>query len=105
MKILVDECLPVDFRLCFPDHEAHSVQYAGLKSKKNGELLKAAELAGYDVLITVDQGLHRQSSARRKLAIILICARTNQMEDLVPFVEAVRSCLKSIRPGDIEQIS
>ena len=27
-----------------------------LKSKKNGELVQAAEVAGYDVLLTVDQG-------------------------------------------------
>ena len=30
---------------------------AGLKGKKNGELLQAAEGAGYQVLLTVDQGI------------------------------------------------
>lgn len=54
MKILLDECLPLDFRHSFPG--AHTVQWAGLKGKKNGELLQAAEAAGYDVLLTVDQG-------------------------------------------------
>ena len=53
MKILLDECLPVDFRYSFPCHEAHTVQWAGLKGKKNGELLYAAEVAGFEVLITV----------------------------------------------------
>jgi hypothetical protein len=28
MKILLDECLPVDFRHSFPGHEAHSVEWA-----------------------------------------------------------------------------
>ena len=54
MKILLDECLPLDFRHSFPNHDAHTTQWAGLKSKKNGELLLAAEAAGYDVLLTVD---------------------------------------------------
>jgi hypothetical protein len=57
VKILLDECSPLDFRHSFPNHDAHTVQWAGLKGKKNGELLRAAELAGYDVLLTVDQGL------------------------------------------------
>ena len=56
MKVLLDECLPLDFRHSFSSHETHTAQWAGFKSKKNGELLRAAEAAGYDVLLTVDQG-------------------------------------------------
>jgi hypothetical protein len=49
----------VDFRHSFAGHEAHSVECAGLKGKKNGELLEAAEVGGYRVLLTVDQGVPR----------------------------------------------
>ncbi len=81
MKILLDECLPVDFRHSFPGHDAHSVEWAGLKGKKNGELLQAADSGGYQVLLTVDQGIPRQQTmVGRKLSIILIRSRTNQME-------------------------
>ena len=84
MKILLDECLPVDFRRSFKNYDAHTVQWAGLKGTKNGELLRAAELNGYDVFLTVDQGLpHQQPSAGRKLSIIVINSRTNQLEDLL----------------------
>jgi hypothetical protein len=38
MKVLLDECLPLDFRLSFPGHDVHTAQWAGLKGKKNGEL-------------------------------------------------------------------
>ncbi len=83
MKILLDECLPLDFRHSFPNHDAHTAQWAGLKGRKNGELLRAAEAAAYDVLLTVDHGIpHQQNSADRKLSIILIRSRTNQIEDL-----------------------
>jgi hypothetical protein len=44
MKIRLDECLPLDFKTPVPVH------WAGLKGQKNGELLRAAEVAGYDVL-------------------------------------------------------
>ena len=82
MKILLDECLPADFRRSFPGREAHSVEWAGLKGKKNGELPQAAERGGYQVLLTVDQGIPRQQTiVGRKLSIILIRSRTHQLED------------------------
>jgi len=102
MKILLDECLPLDFRHSFPHHDAHTAQWAGLKSKKNGELLVAAEAAGYEVLLTVDQGIpHQQYSAGRKLSIIVVRSQTNQIEDLLPFVDAILNALKTITPGQI----
>jgi predicted nuclease of predicted toxin-antitoxin system len=105
MKILLDECLPLDFRHGFPTHHAHTTQWAGLKSKKNGELLLAAEVAGYDVLITVDQGIpHQQYSVGRKLSIILVRSRTNQIDDLLPLVDAIIQALDTIQPGQTIEI-
>jgi predicted nuclease of predicted toxin-antitoxin system len=105
MKILLDECLALDVRHSFPNHDAHTAQWAGLKGKANSELLRAAELAGYDVLLTVDQGIPQQQRAGgRKLAIILLRARTNQMEDLLPSVDAIFEALQSIKPGQIVRI-
>jgi predicted nuclease of predicted toxin-antitoxin system len=40
MKILLDECLPLDFRHSFPGHEVHTAEWAGFKGKKNGDLLR-----------------------------------------------------------------
>jgi predicted nuclease of predicted toxin-antitoxin system len=102
MKILLDECLPLDFRHSFPNHDAHTAEWAGFKSTKNGELLLAAEAAGYEVLVTVDQGIPRQHHpAGRKLSIILVRSRTNQVEDLLPLVGAILNALKTIAPGQV----
>jgi predicted nuclease of predicted toxin-antitoxin system len=106
MKILLDECLPLDFRHSFREHDAHSVEWAGLKSKKNGELLRAAELAGYDVLLTVDQSLpYQQNLTGRKICILSIRPRTNQMEDLLPWVDRILEAIKSAKPGDVIRVS
>src|SRR5262249_56373096 len=102
MKILLDECLPVDLRHNFSTHTAHTAEWAGLKGLTNGELLRAAEDAGYEVLLTVDQGIpHQQHLAGRRLGIILVRARTNQLEDLLPALSAVLEALERIRPGEI----
>jgi len=105
VKILLDECLPLDFRHSFPNHDAHTAQWAGLKGHKNGELLRAAEVAGYDVLLTVDQGIpHQIVFAGRKLSIILVRSRTNQIEDLLPLVDAIVRALETTQPGQTVEI-
>jgi predicted nuclease of predicted toxin-antitoxin system len=105
MKILLDECLPVDLRHSFPGHEAHTAQWAGLKGRKNGELLRAAEMAGYEVLLTVDQGIpHQWSSMDRRIALILLRAPTNQLEDLLPAVGAIRQAVDTIQPGQLVSV-
>jgi predicted nuclease of predicted toxin-antitoxin system len=106
MKILLDECLPIDFRHSFSEHESHTVQWTGLKGKKNGELLEAAEVAGYDVLITVDQGIaYQQKISTRKLAIVLVSSRTNQLEDLLPMASTICEALKTVTPGQVVRVS
>ena len=73
--------------------------------ENQGELLLAAETAGYDVLLTVDQGIpYQQHFAHRRLSIILVRSRTNQIEDLLPFVDAIAEALKTIMPGQIVSI-
>ena len=69
------------------------------EGKKNGELLDAAEAAGYDVLLTVDQGMRPQQCGDRKLSIVLIRSRTNQIEDLSPLASGIMKALDSIQPG------
>jgi predicted nuclease of predicted toxin-antitoxin system len=106
VKILLDECLPVDFRHSFPNHQAHTVEWAGLQGKTNGELLLAAAFADYDVLLTVDQGLpHQRASTDRKLSIIVMRSRSNQMEDLLPLVSDILEALETIQRGQIVEIS
>jgi hypothetical protein len=80
--------------------EAHTVERAGFKGKKNGALLEAAEAAGYDVLLTVDQGIpHQQRWAGRRLGIVVLRSSTNQIQDLLPLVGAILLVLDNIRPG------
>ena len=100
MKILLDECLPVDFRHYLSGHEAHSAQWAGFKGKKNDELLRAPELAGYGILLTVDQGIpYQQPTSDRKLALIVIRSQTNQIEHLAPLTAAILKAVESVEAG------
>ncbi len=76
---------------------------AGFKGLKNGQLLQEAEAAGYDVLLTIDQGVpHQQNlSAERRIAVLVVRARTNQLEDLLLEVDAILAALSDVRPGGV----
>lgn len=100
MKILLDECLPVDFRNHLPGHEVHTAEWAGVKGLKNGQLLDRAEEAGYQVLITVDQGVPRQQNlSQRNIAVLIVRARTNQLEDRIPMAAGILTAVGETRPG------
>ncbi len=106
MKILLDECLPLDFRHSFPDEEVHTAQWAGFKGLKNGELLAAAERAGYEVLLTGDNGIgHQQRLSGRNIAIIVVRGDTNRIEDLQRFAGAIRDACRTIQPGTLIEIA
>ena len=66
----------------------------------------SAERDGYDVFLTVDQGIpFQQVVAGRKLSVIVIRSRTNQIEDLVPLVDSIMLAIARIQPGQALQIS
>ena len=64
----------------------------------NGELLKAAEEAGFDVLLTTDENLrHQQHHEGRKLAIVVL---GNSRWSLVRRrLDQIASAINAAKPG------
>jgi hypothetical protein len=72
---------------------------------KNGRLLEAAEAAGFDVLIAVDQNISDQENlSGSKVSILTLCGPTNRLLDLMPLVPTAISALASIGRGDVVRI-
>ena len=93
MRLLIDECLPRALKRLLQEHAWRTVQEMGWSGKKNGELLSLAETE-FDALLTMDQGFeHQQNLSRRRIAILLLVARSNQIEDLAPIVPAALKAL------------
>ena len=62
MRLLFDECVDERLRLLFEGYDCETARFANLAGLKNGRLLDAAEAAGFDVLITVDQNIPDQQN-------------------------------------------
>lgn len=57
MRVLLDECMPRKFKNQLAGHDCATVPEAGFSGKKNGELLKLAEEADFEVFVTLDRGI------------------------------------------------
>ena len=105
MRLLLDECIDERLRLLFSNHECFTARYAGLAGLKNGELLLAAEAAGFDALVTVDQNLpDQQNVSSFRLSVLILCAPTNRLVDLERLVPIALGALDSIEPGQAVKI-
>jgi predicted nuclease of predicted toxin-antitoxin system len=103
MKLLLDEC--VSRKFCFSlsnrGNSCLTVPEAGFAGKTNGELLALAE-ARFDVFVTIDKGFaHQQNLNGRRIAILLIRAKTAQLEDLLPHAQACLDAIARITPGEM----
>ena len=56
-RVLCDENMPHKLRQALAEFDTATVQYMGFGGLKNGELLSAAEVAGFEVLVTGDKTL------------------------------------------------
>lgn len=106
MKVLIDECLPAGLKesLSALGYEADTVRQAGYGAKKNGELLSLIE-GRWDVLITSDRNIqHQQNISRRNISILILCAKSNRISDLLPLMPACARALQSITAGQIVEV-
>lgn len=104
MRLLIDECLPRALKWLLQEHTCRTVQEMGWSGKKNGELLSLAETE-FDALLTMDQGFeHQQNLSRRRIAILLLVGRSNQIEDLAPTVPAALKALGIIGRGQVVRV-
>ena len=104
MRILLDESLPRDLRGELTGHVVTTVREAGWSGLTNGELLTRA-CEAFDVLLTADQNLqHQQNLSALPLAVVVLVASTNKLEDLRPLVPELLKRLGSLAAGTLIRI-
>lgn len=99
MRVLLDECVPRKLRRELPGHDVRTVAEMGWAGTRNGILLERAA-AEFDVFLTVDQGIEfQQHLAGINLAVIVIAALSNNVDDLRPLMPRVLAAISSTSPG------
>jgi len=104
MRILLDECVPRRFRLELPRHEVRTVPEMGWASFKNGALLAAAS-GKFDVFVTTDQRLSdQQDISTLAIAVVILVARRNKLEFLLPLAPELRKVLEEVKLGEVRRV-
>jgi len=104
MRVLLDECVPRALRKELPGHEVKTVGEAGWAGVKNGELLRLAAKE-FDLLLTVDRNLeYQQNFTGVSIAVILIHAKSNDVDLLRPLMPAVLAAMSGVKPGVVTHV-
>jgi hypothetical protein len=102
---LLDECVPARLARELAAHNVTTVQRRGWAGIKNGDLLRLAQ-SDFDVLITVDRRISEQQELRDfAIAVVLLRAETNRLEDLRPLAGKILEKLADAPAGEISVVN
>ena len=104
MRILLDNCTPRGIASALRGHTVKECRSQGWDRLKNGELLNAAETAGFEVFLTSDQNIcYQQNLGCRKIAIVVL--RSGAWELLRPHLDRIRTAVEEAGPGSVTEIA
>ena len=104
MRVLLDECLPKRLARELPGQEACTVQQMGWSGISNGKLLSLMR-GQFDAFITVDSNLaYQQNLSILPVAVVVLRAPSNKIEDLRPLLPGLLATLASLKPGELRVV-
>jgi len=103
VRVLLDENLPHRLRTAITGHQVETVKYKGWNGLKNGELLRAAEADGVQVLVTGDKNvIYQQSMAGRDIALVILSAQ--DFEVIEAHLPKIQAALDRAQAGSFESV-
>jgi predicted nuclease of predicted toxin-antitoxin system len=105
MRILFDQNVPRALRNLLPGHVARTASEMGWSTLANGDLVDAAERAGFEAMITADRNFRYQVDiSSRGLAVIVLS--TNHWPTLQQRgAPAILRALQRARPGSYQDVA
>jgi hypothetical protein len=97
MRVLFDQATPVPIRSVLEGHTISTTAHEGWDRLGNGELLNAAEVAGFDALVTTDKNMrYKQNLTKRKIAIFVLSRQP--WPEVQPHVYLVAAAVNASTP-------
>ena len=99
MKILLDECVPLQVRLALKNHNVTTAQRMGWSGISNGDLLDKAERECFQVFIVADKNLqYQQNLSARRIAILELW--TNHRPTLEKHFPEIQAAVGKLSAGE-----
>jgi hypothetical protein len=103
MRVLFDNGTPRGVAAALEGHAVEEARAHGWDTLRNGELLDAAEAAGFEVFVTTDRNLrYQQNLAGRRIAVIVLSqARWRLIKACLP---AITTAVSTSVPGSFAEV-
>jgi len=103
MRILFDHGTPAPLIPFLEGHAVTKAKDAGWDKLVNGELLKAAEEAGFAVLLTTDKNMAAQQNLKsRRIAIVVL--GNSQWRIVQRYVRRIAAIVNAATPGSYVEV-
>jgi hypothetical protein len=102
MRVLFDQgAVPIAAYL--RDHTVRTTHQEGWATLVNGDLLRAAEDAGFDVLLTTDNSIAYQQNLKGRRIAIVVLSR-NRWRLVQRMIRRIVAAINNAEPGSYTQI-
>jgi hypothetical protein len=103
MRILFDHGTPSGIARSLADHEVTEAIERGWDRISNGELLIAAEAAGFELLLTTDKNIRYQQNLKgRKIAVVVLGNSAWRM--VRKHLDRVAAAVNAATPGSYAEV-
>jgi hypothetical protein len=103
MLVHFDQGTPRGIAASLQGHSVKEAKAQGWDLLKNGELLNAAEAAGFELLLTTDKNIrYQQNLTNRKIAIVVL--GKGRWRLIKPVVDRVAAAVNAATPGSYTEV-
>ena len=104
MLVLFDHGTPKGLARTLVGHTVHTAQSRGSDTLSNGELLNAAEEAGFDLLLTTDRRIRYQQNLKvRRIGLVVLTGST-KWSRVQQHADRIAAVVSSATPGSYTEV-
>jgi hypothetical protein len=104
VKVLFDQGTPAPLRRALAGHTVETAYERGWSSLRNGELIVAAEAAGFEVFVTTDKNLkYQQNLEIRRLCLVVL--QTTSWPRIRKALPAVHAAVEGATAGGYVEVA
>ena len=104
MFILFDHGTPKGLARALPEHTVHTAQAKGWDTLSNGELLSAAEQAGFELLLTTDRRIRHQQNLRAHRIALVVLTGSIKWSRVRQHADRIATAVASATPGSYSEV-
>jgi len=103
MRILFDQATRVPLRPFLVGHTVRTAAEEGWEKLSNGDLLRAVDEKGFNLLMTTDKNMpYQQNLAGRKIGVVVLSVQA--WHQLRPYTQLVVDAVSAAKPGEFTRV-